>query len=102
GVIPTDTAEPRSIDGILEAVTWNIKYDQFGPSNETLQANNIVKVADTLNADLYAFEEVKSNQALQNLTSRMKGYRAIFVETRNQGNGFIYNTNTIDSVSSGI
>lgn len=31
----------------------------------------------------------------------MKGYRAIFEDTQNQGNGFIYNTNVIDSVSSG-
>jgi endonuclease/exonuclease/phosphatase family metal-dependent hydrolase len=99
---PTDTTNTAPpVDGILEAVTWNIEYDSFGPSNERLQMKNIVKAADSLHADLYALEEVKDKQALEGFVKRMKGYRGIFEKTRNQGNAFIYNPNVIDPISSG-
>lgn len=103
--IPPDTAVAPPVDGVLETVTWNVEffgYSKSGPSNESLQTDNIIKVVDTLDADLYAFQEVQNEQALKKLTSRMKGYRGIFVDTHNQGNGLIYNTNTIDPISSGL
>lgn len=106
---PTDTTGTVPPDGILETVTWNIEWfgnesNGFGPSNEELQTDNAIRVLDSLKADLYAFEEINSQEALDNLTTRMKGYRGFVAEDqpRNQLTAFVFNTQTIDSVSSGL
>ncbi len=104
---PADTLGAVAPDGILETVTWNIEwYGSFGngPSNEDLQTNNALDVIDSLKADLYALQEIRDQTALDNLTSRMKGYRGFTAEEqpRSQHTAFVFNTQTIDSVSSGL
>lgn len=105
-----DPNEQVSADGILEAVTWNLEwYGQTsrGPSNELSQTKNILEVMDSLKADLYAVEEVLDNQAMQDIAGNMTGYRGFTSDysvspSFSQQTGFIFNTNTIDSVSSGL
>lgn len=105
-----DTADAVAPDGVLETVTWNLEwYGSFvnGPSDEELQTNNIIRVVDSLNADLFAFQEVTSQHELDELTARMKGYRGFaaghidYENGEDQKTAFVYNTRTIDSLSSG-
>ena len=104
---PVDMTGTVPPDGILETVTWNIEWygsNGNGPSNESLQTDNAIIVLDSLKADLYAFQEIRDQQALENLTGRMKGYRGFTAaeQPRTQHTAFVFNTNTIDSVSSGL
>lgn len=104
--------EPVPADPTLEAVTWNLNWygdgtygsgGARGPRDENLQTKNIVKVLDSLKADLYAFQEVYSEQALEDITERMSGYNEFAAEHIDwiQKTAFIYNTNTIDSLKAG-
>lgn len=104
---PADTVDAVAPDGILETVTWNLEwYGSFGngPSDEDLQTRNALKVIDSLKADLYALQEITDQTALNELTDLMKGYRGFIAEEqpRNQHTAFVFNTQTIDSVSSGL
>lgn len=93
-------------DATLETVTWNIEWygsGFSGPSDFEQQTRNIVRVTDSLDADLYAFQEVHEQENLEKLTSKMKGYRG-FIAThvgQSQKMAFAFNTNSIDSLDSG-
>lgn len=99
-------AEEVSSDGILETVTWNLEWygdDGNGPTNERLQTANVITIVDSLKADLYAFQEVYSQNALNDITDHMTGYSGFVADhvSWNQKMAFVYNTNSIDSVSAG-
>lgn len=106
-------AEPVAPDKTLETVTWNLEWygdgtyseqsGNEGPSDETQQLKNILKVTDSLNADLYAFQEIYSQKALNDISKNMSGYRGFVANHINwiQKTAVIFNTNTIDSLASG-
>lgn len=102
-LIPTESVAP---DGILETVTWNLEWygatDQ-GPEDDFQQTKNVLQVLDSLDADLYAFQEISSQQAIDELTEYMPGYSGFVADhvSYNQKMAFVYNTNTIDSLSAG-
>ena len=105
---PIEQNEPVAADGILETVTWNIQWygdgdGQNGPSDENQQTENIIRVTDSLKADLYAFQEIYDQQALNNITENMSEYRGFVADHISwvQKTAFVYNTNSIDSVSVG-
>lgn len=98
---------PVPPDGRLEVVTWNIEWfgsGDRGPENERLQRDNVIRVLDSLDADLYALQEIKSREELTRITRRMDGFRGFVAEDIDwiQKTAFIYNTLTIDSLSSGL
>jgi endonuclease/exonuclease/phosphatase family metal-dependent hydrolase len=104
---PTAT-EAVPADGILEAVTWNIEWygsTGNGPVNELQQTKNVLRIADSLKADLYALQEISNQQSLDSLTEYMTGYRGFVADystpNSNQRTAFVYNTETIEMVSSG-
>lgn len=93
-------------DGKLEAVTWNLEWygsTGNGPGDDELQTDNILRVVDSLEADLYAFEEVFNQEALNKLLAGMEGYRGFVAPHIDwiQKTSFVYNTATIDSISAG-
>lgn len=93
-------------DGVLETVTWNLEWygsGFSGPSNQELQTQNIVKVIDSLDADLFAFQEVANQGALDNIVQFMDGYSGFTAShvPRDQDMAFVYNTNAIDSLEAG-
>lgn len=93
-------------DGILEAVTWNIEWygsNANGPVDELKQTKNILQITDSLKADLYAFQEISSQSSLDSLAKYMSGYNGFVADyiNYNQRMAFLYNTEAIDSVSSG-
>ena len=104
---PETVIGPVPPDGRLEAVTWNIEWfgsGDRGPENERLQRDNVIKVLDSLDADLYALQEINSREELNRITRRMEGFRGFVAEEIDwiQKTAFIYNTQTIDSLSSGL
>lgn len=98
--------DPVPPDGVLETVTWNLLgfgTGFTGPSNWELQTKNIVEVVDSLDADLYAFQEVADQSALNDIIQYMQGYSGFTAEyvSQQQKMAFVYNTNTIDSLEAG-
>lgn len=93
-------------DGVLETVTWNLLgfgTGFTGPSDWDLQTKNIVEVVDSLDADLYAFQEVANQDALNDIVQYMNGYKGFTAShvPRDQKMAFVYNTNAIDSLEVG-
>lgn len=93
-------------DGVLETVTWNLLgfgTGFTGPSDWDLQTKNIVEVVDSLDADLYAFQEVADQDALDDIVQYMTGYSGFTAShvPRDQKMAFVYNTNAIDSLEAG-
>ncbi|NGP76007.1 hypothetical protein G3570_05160 [Balneolaceae bacterium YR4-1] len=100
---PTESEAP---DGILETVTWNLERygdDLYGSEAGIQRTKNILRIADSLKADLYGLQEITGQAGLDTLSKYMPGYRGFVADyiTYNQKLGFLYNTNTIDSLSSG-
>ncbi|MDZ7771804.1 MAG: hypothetical protein U5K31_03565 [Balneolaceae bacterium] len=103
---------PVEADGILEAVTWNLEWygdhaygedNGNGPADEELQTRNIKQVMDSLKADLYAFQEVYSREAIEDLADLHEGYEGFVAGHISwiQKTGFVYNTNAVEFVGSG-
>lgn len=101
-----ESNDPVPADSQLETVTWNILgYGTgfTGPSDHHRQTKNIIEVVDSLSADLYAFQEVADQEALDNIVKYMTGYSGFIADyvPYNQKMAFVYNTNAIDSLEAG-
>ncbi|MFT2009038.1 T9SS-dependent choice-of-anchor J family protein [Pontibacter sp. 13R65] len=61
----------------LDIVTWNMEWfgsSSTGPSDVELQYQNAKKVMQTLNADIFAFQEVSNDDLMRQLVGEMEGY----------------------------
>lgn len=96
-----EPSPPVARDGVLEAVTWNLKlYNNRGAT----KARNVNRVLDSLKADLYAFQEITDRASLDELARRHDGYRGFVARhiPYNQKTAFLFNSNAIDSLDSGV
>lgn len=96
--------ENISRDSTLEIATWNIVWfgsPTNGPQDRDLQLRNAARVIRTINADLYALQEISDNTYFRGLLDTLgtgwKGFVAPITQT--QKTAFIYKSATIDSVS---
>jgi endonuclease/exonuclease/phosphatase family metal-dependent hydrolase/uncharacterized protein YdeI (BOF family) len=103
-VIPYENV-PRSLT--FETVTWNIEWfgsPTNGPQDRDLQLRNAARVIRTIDADLYALQEISDNAYFRGLLDTLgpgwKGFVAPIVQT--QRTAYIYKTATIDSISAGF
>ncbi|MFN1834377.1 DUF5689 domain-containing protein [Balneola sp. MJW-20] len=95
-----------SKDQTLEVVTWNIEW--FGsaandPADDNLQLQNVKTVINTIDADIYAFQEISNSSLFQQLISELDGYggfQANFSQT--QKTAYLFKRATIDSLDSGL
>jgi len=90
----------------LETVTWNLQWYGSGfngPPDFEQQTKNIVRVVDSLDADLFAFEEVNGQDNLDKIVTHMKGFHGFIAKhvSKSQKMAFAFNTQTIDSLDSG-
>jgi len=104
--VQINDADAVPADPTLETVTWNLQWygsNFSGPTDFTLQTKNIVRVVDSLNADLYAFEEVNHQKSLDDIVTHMPGYKGFTADyiSRDQQMAVVYNTTTIDSLEAG-
>lgn len=103
-VIPYENI-PRDLT--FEAVTWNIVWfgsPSNGPQDRDLQLRNAANVIRTIDADLYALQEISDNNYFRGLLDTLgagwKGFVAPITQT--QRTAYIYKASTIDSVSAGF
>lgn len=100
-VIP---GESVSRDLTFEAVTWNMKW--FGEPAmsgfvDSTQIKNAARLIRTMNADLYALQEISNTAAWNTLMDslRVVGYRGFVAPiSQQQKTAYIYKDATIDSV----
>jgi trimeric autotransporter adhesin len=65
----------------FDVVSYNLEFfgsnivgsdgREFGPTNDALQIDNVAKVVNTLNADVYALQEVSDDSALDSLIEKI-------------------------------
>ncbi len=93
-------------DLTLDVVTWNIEWfgsDNLGPDDNDLQMNNVIKVINEIDADIYAFQEIASQVAFYSLVDsldRFSGFTATFGQA--QKTAYLFKTAVVDSLDSGL
>ena len=94
----------------LDITTWNLEWfgstdTTRGPVDKIRQRETIARVMDSTQADIYALQEIVSDEELQKLSDSIQGdYSRIFASdiTSDQKLAYIYNTQTIKSVASAL
>lgn len=64
-------------DSLLEIATWNLEWfgdTANGPSDESTQFNNVLKVIKSADIDIWSLEEVSDQQTYTNLLSQLGTY----------------------------
>ncbi len=88
----------------FEAVTWNIEWFGSagnGPTDVELQFTNVLRVIRTIDADLYALQEISNNAQFNRLVDslRTNGYRGFVAPySQTQKTAYLYKTSTVDSL----
>jgi len=107
----------------LDIATYNLEFfgadvvgagGEFGPVDDPLQINNVTSVMQTIGADIYGVEEISNDDAFSILVSNLTGYDKIVSDRWSysfngpdpnyppQKIGFIFNTSTVQVVSSRV
>lgn len=108
--LPPIVADTVSKNRTIDITTWNLEWFGWadstrGPFNKDLQRQRIRTIMDTIKADIYALQEVLTDEALASLSdSIVGGYRRIFNSDipSDQKMAYIYNPATITPVSTGL
>ncbi|MEQ9263846.1 MAG: T9SS type A sorting domain-containing protein [Balneolaceae bacterium] len=102
-VIP---GEDIPMDETFDIVTWNIEWfgsGGGGPDDLALQLENVKTVITTIDADIYALQEISSESQFEQLLSDLDeygGFRASFSQT--QRTAYLFKRATVDSLDSGL
>ncbi len=95
---------PRS--KTFDVVTWNIEWfgdEERGPDDEEKQYTHVRWIIEDLQPDLMAVQEIANPTQFQRLISDLDDYRGFITNySQPQQVGFLYNTNTVDSLFSGL
>jgi endonuclease/exonuclease/phosphatase family metal-dependent hydrolase len=90
----------------FDVTTWNIEWfgsASNGPSDVSLQLQNVKQVIDSTRADLYALQEISNDAVFFQLIAELEDYRGFIANyTQTQRTAYIYNTTTIDSLQVGL
>lgn len=108
--LPPIVADTVSKSRTIDVTTWNLEWFGWadstrGPFNKSLQRQRIRTIMDTIKADVYALQEVLTDEALASLSdSIVGGYRRIFNSDipSDQKMAYIYNPATVTPVSTGL
>lgn len=108
--LPPIVADTVNKNRTIDITTWNLEWFGWadstrGPFNKALQRQRIRTIMDTIKADIYALQEVLTDEALASLSdSIVGGYRRIFNSDipSDQKMAYIYNPATITPVSTGL
>jgi endonuclease/exonuclease/phosphatase family metal-dependent hydrolase len=72
----TNNDQPTTTDH-LKVMNWNLEFfgaRKYGPSNDSLQLNNVATVLNYTQPDIVALQEVSSDEAFRHLLDRTPGY----------------------------
>lgn len=90
----------------FDVVTWNIEW--FGdaeraPGDLDLQMENVLKILRTIDADLYAFQEIADAGAFAALVDSMDGFSGFKADWwQDQKTAYLFRESVIDSLDSGL
>ncbi|MBU3679179.1 MAG: hypothetical protein FGM32_06185 [Candidatus Kapabacteria bacterium] len=108
--LPPIIVDTVSKNRTLDLTTWNLEWYGWadttrGPKNKDLQRQRIRTVMDTIKADIYALQEVLTDEALAAVSDSIKGGYKRFLATdvtSEQKLAYIYNPETVTPVSTGL
>jgi endonuclease/exonuclease/phosphatase family metal-dependent hydrolase len=108
--LPPIAVDTVSKSRTLDVTTWNLEWygsadTAKGQSNKDLQRQRIRIIMDTVQADIFALQEVVTDEALAALSDSLKGsYGRLFATevTSDQKLAYIYNTKTIKPADNGL
>ncbi len=92
----------------LDIATWNIEWfgaSTNGPTNISLQAENVKRMIGLIDADLFAFQEIADLNQFYALVNDLPGYKGFHSPFTSGGSGtkqhlaFLYRTAVLDSVT---
>ncbi|MEX0721980.1 MAG: T9SS type A sorting domain-containing protein [Balneolaceae bacterium] len=98
--------EDVSRDLTFEVVTWNIEWfgnSGNGPDDEALQLENVKSVIDSLDADIFALQEISNESYFSQLVTELDEYGGVIADfSQNQKTAYLFKRATIDSLDSGL
>ena len=87
----------------FDVVTWNIEWfgdEDRGPKTDT-QFQNVIQVIQELRPDLIGVQEIADAGQFNRLMDKLDDYRGFITRySQDQQVGFIFNTETVDSLTS--
>ncbi|EIM78587.1 hypothetical protein A3SI_02486 [Nitritalea halalkaliphila LW7] len=99
----------------FDVVTWNIEWfgseaSGQGPADTQRQLENVKKILEDLDADVYAFQEITSIERFKQLADALPDYRGFISPAVSQVGDFadaqkltfLYKTTTVDSVATRV
>ncbi|WP_340103098.1 DUF5689 domain-containing protein [Rhodohalobacter sp. 8-1] len=94
-------------DQTFDVVTWNIEWfgsSGNGPSDLDLQMNNVISVVETIDADLYALQEISSETRFNALVDSLADYSGFWANYSNQtqNTAYLFKTSVINSIDQGL
>jgi endonuclease/exonuclease/phosphatase family metal-dependent hydrolase len=94
-------------DKTFDVVTWNIEWfgsTGNGPSDVDRQLENVITVVETIDADLYALQEISSESRFFELVDSLENYSGFWADysSQTQNTAYLFKPSVIDSVSSGL
>jgi exonuclease III len=91
-------------DSTFDVVTWNVEWfgsDNAGPE-PGLQIANVMEVVETIDAELYAFQEISDRGLFFEMAENLENYRGIVsFYSQEQQTAYLFKSSVIDSLDSG-
>lgn len=92
-----------SKDQTLDVVTWNVEWfgdAGNGPEDDELQLRNAITVVETIDADIYALQEISSPNRFNALVDSLEGYGGFLANfSQTQETAYLFKRSTIDSLA---
>lgn len=94
-------------DQTFDVVTWNIEWFGAagnGPDDLDQQTNNVLTVIRTIDADLYALQEIANAGRFAALIDSLDGYSGFMANysSQQQNTAYLFKTSVVDSLDSGL
>lgn len=103
--VPPNPWDTLSKDKTFDITTWNLQW--FGdaenePDNDTVQFRNVVRVLDSIDADIYGLQEVVNKALFQRILDSLPRYKGLYSYDIGQPQkmAYLYKAATVDSVMS--
>lgn len=94
------------MDDTFDIVTWNIEWfgsPSNGPDDDEIQLQNVLTVIDSIDADVFALQEISNPTMFTRLTDSLDAYDGVIAGfSQTQKTAYIYKTSTISVTSSGL
>ncbi len=95
-----------SKDFTLDVVTWNIEWfgdEGNGPADVNTQFENVKTLVTTVDADIYALQEISDVTLFNSLVSDLEDYGGVIADfSQTQKTAYLYKTETIDVIDSDL